>query len=405
VTEYSGLVINKERKNALTQALTKLNCGGVEGAVSLLNQGQTRDQFIRQLVEELVVGETYFFRERITLDQIDWSEVTQASSVVSIWCAGCSTGEEAYTLAVLASEALGPNKKVRVVATDISVEALKQAETGSYSERSVQRVPDSLKAKYFHTVGNRYCVTDQLKSAVSFEQVNLVNSQVPEDFKERFQLVVCRNVLIYFNHQTSAAVLHTLESSLSPGGFLLLGTADRLVKTNIELASLEASSLNRSSFSVKKVIDSDLLEDALDDFEQSDLEAAEVKSKVTRAYELTRQGQLEEAQKLAVEAAKEDPLCADAVFVQGSIALNMLDAISALKAFRRSLYLDPSFSQAAFRIGLTYEATGDTEAALKAYRHAIDIYNSPGHNPERKLLGLLDSSFIEECRSRVKDLA
>ncbi len=158
-----------------------------------------------------------------------------------IWVSACATGEEAYTLAMLAIETCGVDVPVRILATDIASNAIAAARAGDYSSRSVRRVPSALRALHFSSAGARHLIREPLKSMVEFRRHNLVTEPSPPPGEAPFDLVVCRNLLIYFSSETSQRVVASLESALSPGGMLILGAADRLTANTTKLAGTSSA--------------------------------------------------------------------------------------------------------------------------------------------------------------------
>src|SRR6185436_7806018 len=162
------------------------------------------------------------------------------SQEIRIWCAACATGEEAYTLALLACEAFAPAlPPVRILATDISPAALAAARAGRYGDRSLRTVAPSLRDQYFEREDERLLVGDRLRRVVTFAQHNLASGSMPPLGEATFDLIVCRNVLIYFDPETADRVVAGLWSSLRPEGTLILGSADALCGTARRLVKLE----------------------------------------------------------------------------------------------------------------------------------------------------------------------
>jgi anti-anti-sigma regulatory factor len=143
---------------------------------------------------------------------------------VNAWSAGCATGEEAYTLALLLSRNL-PGRRVRVLGTDISREALEVARAGTYPERALAPVPEALRRWGFEPSGpGAWRVADHVSRLVAFEQRNLAEAPYPRGF----DLIWCRNVLIYFSPEARAQAVRRLADSLDDGGFLFVGYAESL---------------------------------------------------------------------------------------------------------------------------------------------------------------------------------
>jgi chemotaxis protein methyltransferase CheR len=184
------------------------------------------------LVEALVVNETYFFRELDPLKRVvsDFIEPLAASGArPRVWCAACSTGEEPLTLAMLLSERalLG---KVDLIASDISARALARARSGEVGLRALRGAPPlDLVARYLTEGGGRQRVRRDLIEAIQWLRVNLVEPQAVARLG-MFDVILCRNILIYFSDATVKGVLDSLAAALRPGGALFVGTSESLLR-------------------------------------------------------------------------------------------------------------------------------------------------------------------------------
>ncbi len=144
---------------------------------------------------------------------------------IRIWSAGCASGQEAYTLAMLLAEALGQDdfrQRVKIYATDVDEDALTEARAATYDAKAVESVPPELLTKYFDQVNGRYVFRKDLRRAVIFGRNDLVKDAPPIS---RVDLLVCRNALMYLNADTQRNVLSRLHFALAPNGTLFLGHA------------------------------------------------------------------------------------------------------------------------------------------------------------------------------------
>ncbi len=190
-----------------------------------------------RLVELLRVGETRFFRHQAQLDALATRVLPQLRAPVAAWSAGCATGEEAWTLAILLAERGLP---FSLTASDLSPAALHKARRGAYPAARVEAdVPAPLVTRYFRRVGNERVLNDRLRPHVRFVEHNLLSPLQPLTF----DLVLCRNVLIYFDSRRRAQVVQKLIRALSPGGWLLVGYSETL-RDCAELTS-EANAIYR----------------------------------------------------------------------------------------------------------------------------------------------------------------
>lgn len=140
-----------------------------------------------------------------------------------IWSAACSTGEEPYTIAMILDE-MGVLNRTTLLATDLDTNVLQKAKEGIYLERSLRDVPASSRAKYFAKSDGAYEVSDALKQRIKFQQQNLLH----DAFDTGFDLIVCRNVMIYFTEEAKHLLYHKFSKALKPGGLLFVGSTEQI---------------------------------------------------------------------------------------------------------------------------------------------------------------------------------
>ncbi|MGB9791881.1 MAG: CheR family methyltransferase [Thermacetogeniaceae bacterium] len=197
-------------------------------------RGDLSGRELQQLLNQLTVNETYFFRE---YDQLKCFAEEALPEVVAgmgpgdrvrVWSAGCSTGEEAYTLAIILFEMLGEGgPDFEVHATDINSEVLTRARLGVYDGRAVREVPEVYLDRYFTRSGGKYVVVPRLKEKVRFYQVNLKDRGQMARMRG-FHAIFCRNVLIYFDDVGRREVALHFYESLLPNGFIFLGHSESM---------------------------------------------------------------------------------------------------------------------------------------------------------------------------------
>ncbi len=188
------------------------------------------------LADRISTNHTYFNRESAHFDFLwqtvipYWAARKSASEKIRIWSAGCSSGEEAYQIAMILNEYFGLNKvtdQAAILATDISRRALKKAELGQFSKNNVIHLKKEWVQKYFMQVNEQvFVVKPFLKSLILFRRLNLVRERFP--FKRKFHVIFCRNVMIYFDEPMREKLIFRFRRYLQPGGFLFLGHSESL---------------------------------------------------------------------------------------------------------------------------------------------------------------------------------
>ncbi len=148
----------------------------------------------------------------------------ERNSSIKVWSAACSTGEEPYTLVMTLSN-FYPLSKIKVLAADIDMGAINKAKVGMYTEKSIQNVPPEFKRKYFTQVGQSYKISDDIKRCVDFKQMNLLSDPYPKGF----DLIICRNVMIYFTDEAKDEMYQKFSDSLVEGGVLFVGSTEQII--------------------------------------------------------------------------------------------------------------------------------------------------------------------------------
>lgn len=215
----------------LAKLLVQYSLESPEAYYRLLMAGSLNH--IRSLAEELTVHKTDFFREKHHFDFLTENAalLTKLTRQVSqtgefkAWSAGCSTGEEAYTMAMVLREALPPTTNLRVLATDISGKVLAQAQRGVYPLSVAQAIPPQYGGSYYHDGSESLNISETIKRIITFRGFNLMK---PFPFRGRFDVIFCRNVMIYFDSATQEALVNKFYEALAPGGYLFIGHSESL---------------------------------------------------------------------------------------------------------------------------------------------------------------------------------
>ena len=235
--DHSGLDLSADKQYLIESRLLPLSrkCGlpGISELVQKMKGGATT--IVAQVVEAMTTNETFFFRDKTPVDHFRdaiMPEVLKARAArksVRIWCAAGSTGQEPYSLAMCLKEMSGAlaGWRVEIIATDLSQEVLEKSKSGIYSQFEVQRgLPIQLLVKYFKQTGEFWQISPEIRAMVQHRQLNLLH-----DFSALgvFDVIFCRNVLIYFDQDTKIKIFGRLAKSMEADGFLALGAAETVV--------------------------------------------------------------------------------------------------------------------------------------------------------------------------------
>ncbi len=195
------------------------------------------DEELRRLLPLVTVGKTSFFRDERQFRALEalmpglMSRPRSGARRVSFWSAGCATGEEPYSIAMTAAEAGANPEDMELLATDVNPEAVSFAARGTYDPRRVRDVPERLLARYFDRDGDGYMVRAALRQRiVAIRSHNLVSSVFPRPADGGWDVIFCRNVIIYFDTPTTQQVLTQFQNALAPGGYLFLGYSESLFR-------------------------------------------------------------------------------------------------------------------------------------------------------------------------------
>ncbi len=247
VREHAGIDFPDEKRYLLESRvkprLLAQEVPDFETYADRLEQGDTRE--IARLVNAVTINETAFFRhpsqfealEDTILPELVRLHQQERSGPMRLWSAACSAGDEAYSLAILIRETIGPRHPrmdYEIVGTDIDTAVLEEARAGRYRKRSVRNVPPAYLRDYFDRSGEAFVVDPAIRDMVEFRPLNLTDAQDMRRMRN-FDLIMCANVLIYFNETSKKDVLRGLYRSLRPGGYLFVGGSEALGELDVPL--------------------------------------------------------------------------------------------------------------------------------------------------------------------------
>ncbi len=406
IEQRIGLSVRKQFRHELESILLDVGGGDLNWLVLELRQKPEHAPVWQALMRALTIGETYFFRDEAAFNRLRQhilpdliaARRQQEQFELAIWSAGCATGEEAYSIAILLHEILAdrPRWKIRLVASDINAQALEQGRQGIYRDWAFRHNTDRLQHAYFDPVEAGWQIKPFLRQMVQFELGNLLNPPAAN-----FDLILCRNVLIYFDQDSVFRLEDMLYNALNPAGWLALGQSeairgdrDRWLKTEAQASrwyqkpartgantSEAPNRLPNPQAANQPTADRFLQAKTALYHEQAD-EAERILHDLlaenpqhTRAHILlaslmASRGQLSQAHQQLDAALASDPLLGDAHYLRAILFMEEEQDELASQALRSALYCQRDHLLSAFMLGTLYAKRGETSRALREWEKA-----------------------------------
>lgn len=234
--EHSGIVLGENKHYLVTSRLNRLMREfGIDDFNALMRRLKTerKSKLHEQIVDAMTTNETLWFRDTYPFEVMKNTILPEFSqkrlSQLRIWSAACSSGQEAYSISITLQEYLatkpgGLPSNIQIIGTDISASMLRDANAGTYDQMSLARgMSEERRKRYFQPMGDKWKVRPEIKGRASFRELNLLNNFSPLG---KFDIVFCRNVLIYFSSQLKTDILNRIAKTLNPGGYLFLGGSE-----------------------------------------------------------------------------------------------------------------------------------------------------------------------------------
>ena len=234
----SGLDLKLYKENQMKRRINNfINNHGYENYTDFF-QALTGDrQLYNAFFKHLTINVTQFYRDDRLWEVFRTKiipELCRHKSSLKFWSAGCSAGQEVYTIASIMNDYF-PDVKYSILGTDIDVNVLEQAKKGLYEERDFSSTPKSIQDRFFIRVGNKFQVKEILKKNVTFQKHNLLT----DPFEKGFDLIACRNVVIYFTEEAKNVLYQKFSAALNPGGYLFTGSTEHIFgKNDLKLKSV-----------------------------------------------------------------------------------------------------------------------------------------------------------------------
>jgi len=404
----------KNLENAVSQRIKACAFNSPYAYYTYLTNSAKKETEFRELLNLLTVNHTYFFRNKPQLKALKEKilpEIIKAKkknlndkASLRIWSAGCSTGEEPYTLAILIREVINDldNWDIKIYATDVSTEALQRAKEGLYKENSIKHMSKEYRTKYFNEIKNpeqnhhyamQYTLQKSIKQMVLFDYLNLIE----DDFPLCFDIIFCRNVIIYFELTTTIKVMNKLYSCLADNGYLFVGYSESLqfisdkfkmnfwqdtifyrkspkfLVSKVEIPKSSSREVKR--IEVKKIMGEISKAELM---AEEKVEAQAIDKKAIEPYYLAakiymNQGNFTKAKENLGLVLKLDALFAPAHYLFGAIYMEEDKLEQAKKSLKKTLYLDKNFTSAYYYLAAIYSKEGRTGDAVRQYRNTVEL--------------------------------
>ncbi|MEK3808286.1 protein-glutamate O-methyltransferase CheR [Bacillus sp. FSL H8-0547] len=212
-----------QMKRRLISLYIKRGCSGFWDYSERLRK---EPELLAELLDKMTINVTEFYRNKKQWEMLETKllpDMIKKPGTLKVWSAACSTGEEPYTLAMILSK-YAALSDIRILATDLDETVLKRAEAGVFPERSLSELPDGMRGKYFSGDGTGYKIKNDLKKSVQFRKHNLLSDR----YESGFDLIICRNVLIYFTEAAKETIYEKFSNALKPGGILFVGSTEQI---------------------------------------------------------------------------------------------------------------------------------------------------------------------------------
>jgi chemotaxis protein methyltransferase CheR len=422
-----------------------------------LIQGDGGEEELAKLVSLIVVQKTSFFRDRPQFELLEKTVLPEiqvrekaGDASVNIWSAGCSTGEEPYSIAMVLKRSSIAMSRVNLLATDISREVLTRAAAARYRRRSLGELGDRERA-LFIPEGGDWRLDEGVRSLVEFRLHNLVSFPYPLPFEGLWDVIFCRNVLIYFNRETVRGIIENFRRVLKPGGYLFLGVSESLFQLSegFELISTGNAFVYRNpDGKVKKARPPRKpmerkrpppkpyrqplvsrpappkpvsgLDEARSMLAAGDRDGAfrvlfELTGKQPEAVEpylmlgelALDRGALEEAWSWYQVVTELQPTDIDSRFLLAIVLYRLGHDQEAAEHLRRLLFLDGGLALGHYYLGVVAHRLGDIDTALRSFRNALSCIETGGSEREAELLGKHNLSLdelAEASQARLRQL-
>jgi len=436
ITSRIGLYFPIERHAMLRRNLTaagiEFGYDNLTDFVQMLLSTILDKEQMQILASHLTISETYFWREPKVFEAFSETVInelitskSEAEKTINIWCAGCSTGEEAYSIAIALHRTIPQikNWKINILATDINIKALCKARKGIYNMWSFRNSPHWLMSRYFKTINNQeYEIIPEIKDMVTFSAFNLTNDNFLNSVckNNKMDIIFCRNVLMYFTSNWISRISQNLFQCLHKDGWLVVSSCElspelfrqytpvnfpgavlyRKTKKNFKgISNNSDNSINQKNTNTLTSSNIEITEHA--DFEFDLLSITKTSTQTTPLIEyldltkedvntqnsilieninsiriLANQGHLVEALSVCDATIESNKLASKLYFLRASILQELNKSREAIDSLKQAIYIDPNYIMGHFTLGNLFISLGIYKNAKQHFNNALEILNS-----------------------------
>jgi chemotaxis protein methyltransferase CheR len=388
----TGLVLDEKRRDDVARAVNLIipafNLKTPHEVTLALARQATDTAMWRHLIDAVAIGETYFFRnldqfnalQKHVLPELIAQRRASNHKSLRIWSAGCATGEEPYSLAILLRDLLPDihTWNILILATDLNENSLEFARRGVYKSRSFrQETPDTVRARWFTAKDDTYTLDATARKMVRFAPMNLISDDYPnaENETSNLDLIICRNVTIYFSPESTHQVITRFYQALNRGGWLVVGHAESAASSQHDFIPRHFPNTvlyqKPSVPSTRHVHNSTEIPGL-----SSSAQTGEIQTELLAEARAAADRQDWEAASALLELAERDQgtrMQPEVHYLRGLVLLNTDDIDGSLRALRRALYCDPAFVLAHYTLGELYDRRERPKEARRHWRRAQNI--------------------------------
>jgi chemotaxis protein methyltransferase CheR len=392
VSRKTGLKIDKNRHSEIAQTLNDMlktaKLSTFQELRDILSDCETNDLLWRQLIERVTIGETYFFRDAAQCNVLQTTVLpdliakrrTTGFKHLSLWSAGCATGEEPYTLAIMLREMIPDivDWTFSILATDINLTSLETARKGIYRPHSFrQETRPDVQGRWFVKHENSFELDSSVRKMVEFAPLNFLSDDYPS-FESRtmnLDLIICRNVTIYFEQATTRRIIERFHSCLNSEGWLVVGHAEPLVSAyegfvprnfhNAVLYQKQAEQYQPlSTEPAPRAMPVDVSQDVI---AYLPVVKAQLVDAMIEARTAAGREDWETVKRALLMAERQNAMNPQVHYLRGLMLMQQNELDHALRALRRAIYCDSSFVLAHYALGELYEKRGNSTEAMRCW--------------------------------------